>query len=90
MKVEFKEAPTLKVPTHCLSLTRGEGDHLYAACFNGGIYAVDHAGKEPPQELARHDSYASGVNWSPLTNRLVSAGYDGTLRWINPAGKKTE
>lgn len=88
MKVEFKKAPTLNLPTHCLSLTRDEGDHLYAACLDGGIYAVAHAGKEPPQELARHNSYASGVNWSPLTKHLVSAGYDGKLRWINPSEKK--
>ena len=89
MKVEIKKKGSLKLPTHCLALTRGEGEQLFAACLDGGIYAVD-AKKRRSELLTRHDSYASGVNWSAPGRRLISAGYDGRLRWIEPAGKEVE
>ena len=40
MRVELKKGATLKMPTHCLSLARGEGNQFYASCFDGGIYSV--------------------------------------------------
>lgn len=90
MKVEIKKGLTRNVPTHCLSITRGEGEQLYAACLDGGIYEINPSPKEAPRKLAQHESFASGVNWSPTTKRLISAGYDGKLRWIDPAEKRTE
>ncbi len=89
MKVELKEKDTLKLPTHCLSLARGEGEQLYAACLDGGVYAVDLEGKSH-QLLANHESYASGVNWSAPRQRLLSAGYDGRVQWIEPGAKSVE
>lgn len=89
MKVELKAVKTVKVPTHCLSLAQDDAGALYTACFDGGIYAVDPE-KETHRKLAQHDSYASGVNWSPLTKKLMSGGYDGKLRWIDPAAGKEE
>lgn len=90
MKVELKKGRTIKAPTHCLSLTWGENDQLYASCLDGGIYALDRDGKKDAEKLAQHESYASGVNWSGSTKRLISAGYDGKLCWIDPAAKKME
>ncbi|MEC9055129.1 MAG: WD40 repeat domain-containing protein, partial [Verrucomicrobiota bacterium] len=88
MKVELKKGATLKMPTHCLSLARGEGNQFYASCFDGGIYSVPGTRWKKPVRLAEHQNYASGVNWSPATRHLVSAGYDGRLVWTNPDEKK--
>ena len=90
MKVELKEKRTIKLPTHCLSLTRGGDGELFAACLDGGIYAVPGSRWKKAEKLAQHESYASGVNWCPKDKRLVSAGYDGMLRWIDPDGPKVE
>lgn len=89
MKIEFTKGSTFKLPTHCLSLTRGENDNFYAACFDGGIYSLPRIRWGKPEKLALHDNYASGVNWSPTNRQLISAGYDGRLLWINPETKKT-
>ena len=88
MKVELKKGATLKMPTHCLSLARGESDQFYASCFDGGIYSVPKTRWKKPVMLAEHQNYASGVNWSPAARHLISAGYDGRLLWTNPDEKK--
>lgn len=89
MKVELKAAGIIEVPTHCLSIAQDDTGILFAACFDGAIYAVD-PNKKTHRKLAQHESYASGVNWSPLTRKLMSGGYDGKLRWIDPAAGKEE
>ena len=58
MKIEFTKGSTFKLPTHCLSLTRGENDNFYAACFDGGIYSLPRIRWGKPEKLARHDNYA--------------------------------
>ena len=90
MKVELKTGKTLKLPTHCLSLARDEEGQVYASCFDGGIYSVPGSRWKKAEKLAQHDNYASGINWSPSSRRLISAGYDGRLLWIDPETKKTE
>ena len=89
MKVEIAKSTSFKLPTHCLSLARGEDNRFYAACFDGGIYSLPQIRWSKPVKLAEHKNYASGVNWSPANRELVSAGYDGCLLWINPETKKT-
>ena len=89
MKVEITKSTSFKLPTHCLSLARGEDNRFYAACFDGGIYSLPQIRWSRPVKLAEHQNYASGVNWSPANRELVSAGYDGRLLWINPETKKT-
>jgi len=90
MKIELKKGPTFKMPTHCLSLARDDEDHFFASCFDGGIYALPGSRWKKLEKLAQHQNYASGVNWSAATRRLISAGYDGRLLWIDPEHKKTE
>lgn len=34
-----------------------------------------------PTPIGRHDSFASGVRALPGSSQIISAGYDGTLRW---------
>ena len=89
MKVEIAKSTSFKLPTHCLSLARGEDNRFYAACFDGGIYSLPQIRWSRPVKLAEHQNYASGVNWSPVNRELVSAGYDGRLLWTNPETKKT-
>ena len=79
--LELVVQKTIELPTtvHSLDLSLDETT-LFAACFDGGIYAVDlESGKA--ELFARHDSYASGIKRIPGSNLAVSAGYDGVLLW---------
>ncbi len=66
-----------------------DGKHLCAACFDGGVYEVNiEAGTN--RMLGKHDSYASGVRYLPGLDQIVSAGYDGTIRWFEPGKEGKE
>lgn len=81
-------AKDLKLPTAVLALAaQPDGKQLFAACLDGGIYAVP-VESAMPQRLGKHESYASGVQYLSRTSQLLSAGYDGTLRWFTPADGK--
>lgn len=85
-EVKLTPGATRTLPTAVLALSaRPDGQELYAACLDGGVWAVPTAGGEP-RRLGRHDSYASGVQFVARTGQVVSAGYDGTLRWLSPQG----
>ncbi|YCM42885.1 hypothetical protein V2O64_16370 [Verrucomicrobiaceae bacterium 227] len=82
----LKKQKEIKLPSHVLDLTLGPDKQLYAACLDGGIYEVSTGLKifgVAYQEIARHDNYASGVNYSASQNTLISASYDGDLKWID-------
>ena len=86
----LKKAKEIKLPSHVLDLTLGP-DKLYAACLDGGIYEVSTTFKllgDNFKRIARHDNYASGINWSASQKTLISASYDGDLKWIDPKEKK--
>jgi WD40 repeat protein len=83
----LKKGKEIKLPSHVLDLTLGHNNQLYASCLDGGIYQISTVSK-PYEEIARHDNFASGINWSSSQKTLVSAGYDGNLKWINPKGKE--
>ncbi|MEJ6579063.1 MAG: hypothetical protein QNL33_05950 [Akkermansiaceae bacterium] len=83
----LKKGKEITLPSHVLDLTLGPDEKLYAACLDGGIYEVSTGLNllgDAYQEIARHDNYASGLNWSASQNTLVSASYDGDLKWIDP------
>ena len=81
-------AKSLKLPTAALALAAApDGKTLFAACLDGGIWAVP-VESGTPQRLGKHESYASGVQYLSKTQQLLSAGYDGTLRWFNLAEGK--
>ena len=83
----LKKGKEITLPRHVLDLTLGPDEKLYAACLDGGIYEVSTGLNllgDAYQEIARHDNYASGLNWSASQNTLVSASYDGDLKWIDP------
>lgn len=87
----LKKAKEIKLPSHVLDLTFGPEKKLYAACLDGGIYEVSTTFKllgDNFKRIARHDNYASGINWSASQKTLISASYDGDLKWIDPKGKK--
>ena len=91
MTAKFKKGKEIKLPSHVLDLTLGPDNQLYAACLDGGIYKVSTVTKllsKPYEEIARHDNYASGVNWSAAQKTLISASYDGDLKWIDPVKQK--
>ena len=87
----LEKGKEIKLPSHVLDLTLGADNQLYVACLDGGIYEVSTVTnllKKPWKEIARHDNFASGINWSESLKSLVSASYDGDLKWISPSEKK--
>jgi WD40 repeat protein len=86
--VKLVAARSLTLPTAVFAVDDGrDGEHLFAACFDGGIYQV--AIKSGMHTLlGKHDSYASGVRYLPGLKQVVSAGYDGALRWFDPTAGK--
>jgi WD40 repeat protein len=86
--VKLVSNKALTLPTAVLAIDgHPDGNRLFAACFDGGIYEVAiESGTH--KLLGRHESYASGIQYLPKSDRLISAGYDGTLRWFDPAGGK--
>ena len=82
--VKLVAAKELKLPTAVYALAaHPDGKQLFAACFDGGIYDVA-LETGAIKLLGKHESYASGVQYLPKTNRLISAGYDGVVRWLDP------
>ena len=89
MKLEKRHE--LKLPSHCLDLTVSADGDVFAACLDGGIYRLrPGALLKDYEKIVQHDNYASGVNWSAAHKQLVSAGYDGQLKWIDPAAETKE
>lgn len=77
-----------KLPTAVLAMdAHPDGKLLYAACLDGGIYEVD-ALTGAYKLLGKHESYASGVQYLPKSGQVISAGYDGALRWLHPSEGK--
>ena len=70
------------LPTGALGLAAAaDGKTLYAACMDG-VYAVDPE-TAAAEKLYAHDSYASGAAVVGGGRTLVTAGYDGMLRWFD-------
>jgi hypothetical protein len=86
--VSLVAGKSLTLPTAVLAMDRHpDGKRLFAACFDGGVYEVTiETGAH--RLLGKHTSYASGVQYLPKSDRLISAGYDGTLLWMDPADIK--
>ncbi len=74
------------LPAAALGLAmNAAGSVLYAACMDGHIYEMEpNEGKVTPFAEA-HSSYASGCVLLPGGQTLISAGYDGVLRWHDTA-----
>ncbi len=88
--VKLTAAKSLKLPAAVLAVdAHPEGKRLFAACLDGGIYEIS-ADSGEHKLLGKHESYASGVHYLSKSETVVSAGYDGSLRWFSPAeGRQT-
>src|SRR6266487_3113454 len=65
-RIETKLARELQLPSAVLGFTPSrDGASFYCACMNGGIYKVDSEGKEKPQRIGGHQSYASSIHLLP-------------------------
>jgi WD40 repeat protein len=78
-KLDLLKEINLESPVLGLDSTP-DGGTLFAACMDGGIYRVD-AKTGKAELLLKHQSYASGVWLLQSAQILISAGYDGVLRW---------
>lgn len=72
---------TLPSPVLALDV-EPDGRTLYAACQDGTVLQIPGESGDPVL-LTRHSSYASGVVRIPGSPCVVSAGYDGRLRWTD-------
>ncbi|HEY0549377.1 MAG TPA: hypothetical protein VGF13_07210, partial [Verrucomicrobiae bacterium] len=88
-KPAIKSTKEIMLPTGVLAMDiSADARNAFAACIDGGVYAVNLETGEK-LNLGGHDSYASGaalVSNSPL---LISAGYDGVLRWHDTQERKS-
>ncbi len=86
-KPQLKLVRNLSLPAAVLAVdARAEGRELYAACLDGGVYAVDSESGER-RKIGQHASYASGVRLLPGGETLISSGYDGKLKWHRTNGE---
>jgi WD40 repeat protein len=86
--VKAELAKTLELPAVVLGLdVSPDGQHLFAACMDGGVYRVD-AKSGAAEPLCRHDSYASGACLVPNSSLLITSGYDGVVQWTDLASGK--
>ncbi|MFM7320410.1 MAG: WD40 repeat domain-containing protein [Armatimonadota bacterium] len=82
----WRKVHTRTVPAGVLAMdVHPDGKTAYVACMDKGVWAVPIAGGDP-RPIARHGSWASGVRYVPVLDRIVSAAYDGTLIWSRPDG----
>ena len=80
--VSLKRTIDFKLPTGVLGATLINDDHqLLVGCMDG-VYVADLKSKESKQ-IGQHGSYVSSVASLPKWNSLVSAGYDGVIKWFN-------
>jgi WD40 repeat protein len=86
MKVEIKKKKEIKLPSHCLSITRGPDSQLYAACVDGGVYLLDK--KDKKDKIVSHDNFVSGVN--VFNDMIVSVDYDGIIKWTAIDSRKEQ
>lgn len=86
--VHLTASKELTLPTAVLAIdAHPDGKRLFASCFDGGVYEVTIDSGERKQ-IGKHTSFASGIQFAPKANRLISAGYDGALQWFAPAEGK--
>ena len=64
-----------------------DGQTVFAACMDGGVYKVETATART-ERLLLHQSYASGVCYLLKSNMVLSAGYDGFLKWYDLGRKQ--
>lgn len=82
LKIECKQIHKHQVPTGILAMDiLPETDRGFFACMDG-VYEMSLESGES-QLLYSHDSYASGVVCIHENGQLVSAGYDGRIKWFD-------
>jgi WD40 repeat protein len=86
--VKLVSTKEIKLPTAVLAIDSDpNGKRLFAACLDGGIYElIIETGVH--KQIGKHDSYASGVQFLTRSEQIISAGYDGKLRWHDARASK--
>ena len=70
------------LPTGVLAIAPArDPNQIFAACVDG-VYEL-HADSGEFTKLYAHDSYVSGVVTLPGADTVISAGYDGHLKWFD-------
>ena len=77
----------MRLPMGILSASIApDASALVAGCMDG-VYHLDLKSKQH-EKLYAHDSYVSSACWDTANDRLVSAGYDGSICWFDTAERK--
>ncbi|MEP6754421.1 MAG: hypothetical protein ABJA67_02885 [Chthonomonadales bacterium] len=88
LNVKLIHARDINLPTAALALdTHSGGKRLYAGCMDRCVYEVDLA-TGAKTLIGKHESYVSGVRYLPALRQVVTAGYDGTIKWFDAANHK--
>ncbi|MGD1843811.1 MAG: WD40 repeat domain-containing protein [Salibacteraceae bacterium] len=57
-----------------------QGNYLFIGCENGQIQVQPLKSREAPRLLRGHESAVRGLNLNPISDELVSASLDGTIK----------
>ncbi|MEZ6097364.1 MAG: hypothetical protein R3E01_00185 [Pirellulaceae bacterium] len=84
--IRLQSSRKLQLPSGVLSLSIGHDDRTMVCGCLHGVYLIDGDPNDRQvdhvERLYEHESYVSSIAWLD-ENHIVSAGYDGTLRWYD-------
>ena len=82
-KIELKRSKEFDLPSGVLAAAvSADAKQAVLGCLNG-VYRLNLESGEH-ERLYRHESYVSSVAWLG-EQRIITAGYDGELRWFDLA-----
>ena len=85
--ITFKRTTHFRLPTAILGASlSADGQSMVAACMDG-VYLADLESKSA-ERIVQHESYVSSAVFLPDQNTIVSAGYDGTLKWTERSSRQ--
>ena len=84
----LKRTTHFKLPTAILGASLSvDGRSMVAACMDG-VYVADLESKSA-DKIVQHGSYVSSAAFLPDQDTIVSAGYDGVLKWTERSSKRS-
>ena len=89
MNIALTKAEEFLFPTGVLDIAiSGDEKQVFVACVDGAYRATNN-GKQQ-QRIVQHDSWVSGVGLLTADDQLVTAGYDGQIRFSSLTAQPRE
>lgn len=87
--MKLEKTTTISLASGVLGLaSNSDSSRVYATCMDGRIFEIIPETKSVTPFAEAHTSYASGCVLLPDGKTLISAGYDGCLRWHDVESKR--